>query len=113
VRHAEERLADNAAILVNAGTGSESGDVGQDDGAVLSVQRPPDLRWDRVGTKVAKPVGRGECVEVGQTRSLILIRDSKNQDGLVLPVSERQWRVLVEHIKAEEAECEPALACID
>jgi nitrite reductase/ring-hydroxylating ferredoxin subunit len=44
-------------------------------------------------------VGDGECVEVAQFGSLFLIRDSRNQNGLVLLVTERQFRALVQRLK--------------
>jgi nitrite reductase/ring-hydroxylating ferredoxin subunit len=44
-------------------------------------------------------VADGECVEVAQFGSLFLIRDSRNQNGLVLLVPERQFRALVQRLK--------------
>jgi len=44
-------------------------------------------------------VGDGECVEVAQFGSLFLIRDSRNQNGLVLLITERQFRALVQRLK--------------
>jgi hypothetical protein len=37
----------------------------------------------------------GECVEVGQDRQVIAVRDSKNPGGPVLAFSPTEWRALL------------------
>jgi hypothetical protein len=43
--------------------------------------------------------GGGECVEVAQWRSSVLVRDSGDRSGPVLTFSQAQWCGLVRRIK--------------
>jgi hypothetical protein len=36
--------------------------------------------------------GQGNCVEVAESVGAVLVRDTKNRDGLVLAVSAAAWR---------------------
>ncbi len=40
----------------------------------------------------------GQCVEVA-ARGIVLVRDSKNPQGLMLEVSPQKWREFIEQIK--------------
>jgi len=43
--------------------------------------------------------GGGECVEVAQWESSVLIRDSRDRSGLVLMVSATQWLGFLERTR--------------
>ena len=43
--------------------------------------------------------GSGECVEVAQCESSVLIRDSRDRSGSVLMVNAAQWLGLLERIR--------------
>jgi Domain of unknown function (DUF397) len=48
--------------------------------------------------------GMGQCVEVGgQSRGLVVVRDSKDADGTRIPVSSADWREFVSRIKIGKA----------
>lgn len=55
-------------------------------------------------------VNAHECVEVGQFSSFLLVRDSMDQSGPVLWLTQGQWRTLIRRVKAGVAVCEPVFA---
>jgi Domain of unknown function (DUF397) len=49
--------------------------------------------------KSSRSTGGNDCVEVAQTRTRYLIRDSKNPDGARLAVRLRAWAAFIHDIK--------------
>lgn len=47
--------------------------------------------------------GTGECVEVASSDSLVLTRDSRNRDGIVLEFTPAQWQCFMGRVKDGEA----------
>lgn len=41
----------------------------------------------------------GDCVEVAQSSSLLLVRDSRDSSGPVLRLTQGQWRALMRRVK--------------
>jgi hypothetical protein len=56
----------------------------------------PTLSW----RKSRASGGNGACVEVAQSGSFILVRDSRDQLGAVLSFTPAQWHGLVRRTKA-------------
>jgi hypothetical protein len=46
--------------------------------------------------------GTGECVEVASLGSLVLTRDSRNRDGIVLEFTSDQWLCFMGRVKDAE-----------
>lgn len=44
----------------------------------------------------------GDCVEVGQLRGVVLVRDTKDRNGHVHRFTADQWRAFVTGVKAGE-----------
>jgi hypothetical protein len=45
----------------------------------------------------------GDCVEVADNiPSLVVVRDSKDRDGLLLLIDPEEWRGFTEQVKAEQ-----------
>ncbi len=61
----------------------------------------PTLSW----RKSRASGGNGACVEVAQTDSFILVRDSRDQLGAVLRFSTTQWHGLMRRTKDSDAVC--------
>jgi Domain of unknown function (DUF397) len=61
----------------------------------MVIDWPRDLPW----RKSTKSAGDGECVEIAHSESFLLIRDSKEPEGPVLPVSIEAWRQFVNRTK--------------
>jgi hypothetical protein len=58
------------------------------------VTRSPevsDLQW----RTARRSAGNGACVEVAPTAEAILIRDSKDQDGPIVPYPGSSWRAFL------------------
>ena len=53
----------------------------------------------RTWRKSSRSTGGNDCVEVAQTRTRYLIRDSKNPDGAHLAVRSRAWAAFIGDIK--------------
>jgi len=53
-----------------------------------------EVAWARAGHR-----GGGECVEVGHTEDEVLMRDSKDPDGVVLRLTRDQWRQFIQSLK--------------
>ncbi|HUY46915.1 MAG TPA: DUF397 domain-containing protein [Streptosporangiaceae bacterium] len=49
--------------------------------------------------KSSHSTGGNDCVEVAQSRTRYLIRDSKNPDGACITVTPRAWAVFIRDIK--------------
>jgi len=49
--------------------------------------------------KSSRSTGGNDCVEVAQTRTRYLIRDSKNADGARLAVRPQAWAVFIHDVK--------------
>jgi hypothetical protein len=49
--------------------------------------------------KSSRSTGGNDCVEVAQTRTRYLIRDSKNPDGARLAVRPQTWAAFIHDIK--------------
>jgi Domain of unknown function (DUF397) len=45
--------------------------------------------------KPSRSLGNGECIEVGQSRDCIAVRDSKDPDREALTYSATAWRLFV------------------
>lgn len=54
-----------------------------------------DLQW----RTARRSAGNGACVQVAPVAGAILIRDSKNQDGPVVPYPGNSWRIFVGAVK--------------
>ena len=54
------------------------------------------LRW-RIARRSA---GNGACVEIAPADGRILVRDSKDQDGPMMPYSGTSWRTFLAEAKA-------------
>ena len=52
--------------------------------------------------KARRSVATGECVEVAPVAGIIVVRDSKNPDGLVLQYSAASWRSFVTATKTDK-----------
>ena len=61
-----------------------------------------DLRWRTAETQR----GNGACVEVTSAPGSILVRDSKDQDGPLLPYSEGSWRTFLAAAKSSQFDLE-------
>lgn len=63
----------------------------------MAVQpnRDPALNW----RKSSASGGDGACVEVAQSGSSVLVRDSGNRAGAVLVFTRAQWLGLLTHIR--------------
>jgi hypothetical protein len=49
--------------------------------------------------------GDGACVEVAQSGSFVLVRDSRNPSGAVLKFTSHQWLGLVRRAKNQDVGC--------
>jgi len=49
--------------------------------------------------KSSHSTGGNDCVEVAQTRTRYLVRDSKNPDGTCIAVTPRAWAAFIRDIK--------------
>jgi hypothetical protein len=45
----------------------------------------------------------GGCVEVAVVDGSMLVRDSKNRDGVVLSISSAQWSAFLAHTRGEDS----------
>jgi Domain of unknown function (DUF397) len=54
------------------------------------------LRW----RTARRSAGNGACVEIAPADGSILVRDSKDQDGPVMPYSGTSWRTFLAAAKA-------------
>ena len=61
-----------------------------------------DLKWR---TASYSSNGGGNCVEVGESRHGMLVRDTKDRAGAVLRFSPGAWRQFVDRVKRSLAEC--------
>jgi hypothetical protein len=61
-----------------------------------------DLRW----RTARRSAGNGACVEVAPAPGSILVRDSKDQDGPLLPYSEGSWRTFLVAAKSGQFDLE-------
>jgi hypothetical protein len=43
----------------------------------------------------------GECIEVGSYQGRVLVRDTKDQNGPMLQVSQAVWRKFAKRVKSE------------
>jgi len=43
----------------------------------------------------------GDCVEVGDSHSTVLVRDTKNRNGITLDVDQPQWRRFITALKTD------------
>jgi hypothetical protein len=66
----------------------------------MAVQPNGDstLNW----RKSSASGGQGQCVEVAQSGSSVLVRDSSYPSGAVLVFSQAQWHGLLVHIRNPE-----------
>ena len=58
-----------------------------------------DTMLTRPWRKSSLSTGGNDCVEVAQTRTRCLVRDSKNPDGARLAVRPQEWAGFIEDIK--------------
>jgi Domain of unknown function (DUF397) len=56
-----------------------------------------DLQW----RKAKRSAGNGACVEVAPADRQVVVRDSKNPDGVRLQYTPESWRVFVASIKVK------------
>jgi hypothetical protein len=69
---------------------------------VCSMADQPNQRPALIWHKSSRSGGSGECVEVAQRKSSLLVRDSGNPSGTMLVLTAAQWRGLVRRIKQDE-----------
>jgi hypothetical protein len=67
----------------------------------MAIQPNPNstLIWH----KSSASADGGNCVEVAEWKSSVLVRDSQNRSGAMLQVSPAQWRGFVSRIKTGSA----------
>jgi hypothetical protein len=58
-----------------------------------------DPRW----RKASYSGNGGNCVEVGQARRVVLVRDTTDRSGPALAFSPAAWRLYVAQVKAERS----------
>ena len=58
-----------------------------------------DTVLTRPWRKSTRSTGGNDCVEVAQSRTTCLVRDSKNPDGARLAVGPQAWATFLGHIK--------------
>ena len=63
----------------------------------------PNPHSKLVWRKSSASGGSGECVEVAQSDSYVLIRDSRDRSGAVLVVTSAQWLGLIRRTRSGEA----------
>lgn len=63
-----------------------------------------DLKWRKASYSSN---GGGECVEVGEARRGVLVRDTKERTGDVLRFSPDAWRRFVDRVKRSLADPQP------
>jgi hypothetical protein len=63
-----------------------------------------DLKWRKASYSSN---GGGECVEVGEARRGVLVRDAKERAGAVLRFSPDAWRRFVDRVKRSLAGPQP------
>jgi hypothetical protein len=56
-----------------------------------------DLQW----RKARRSAGNGACVEVAPTSGQIVVRDSKDPDGVRLQYAAQSWQIFVHNIKTK------------
>ncbi|WP_242883549.1 DUF397 domain-containing protein [Actinomadura litoris] len=64
----------------------------------MSTQNLPDVQW----RKSSRSGGQGgDCVEIADATSAILVRDSKDPNGPRLALAPTIWRAFAQHVKAD------------
>ena len=63
--------------------------------------RYPATTW----RKSSASADQGGCVEIRVHESFVLVRDSKNANGVVLEISSGPWRELMRRIRNGELDC--------
>ena len=63
--------------------------------------RYPATTWRKSGASVEQ----GECVEISAGESFVLVRDSKNTNGVVLEIPSGPWRELMRRIRNGQLDC--------
>jgi hypothetical protein len=57
----------------------------------LDSAAPEAIHW----RKALRSVGNGNCVEVGPVAAGVVVRDSKDPDGLVIRYSPNSWELFI------------------
>jgi hypothetical protein len=65
-----------------------------------------DLKWRKASYSSN---GGGNCVEVGEARHGVLVRDTKNRAGVVLRFTPGAWRRFADRVKRSLAGPQPSL----
>ena len=65
-----------------------------------------DLKWRKASYSSN---GGGNCVEVGEARRGVLVRDTKNRAGVVLRFTPAAWRRFADRVKRSLAGPQPSL----
>lgn len=65
----------------------------------------PDRYLVATWRKSSASQGATECVEIGVHESFVLVRDSKNANGVVLEIPSGPWRELMRRIRNGELDC--------
>lgn len=65
-----------------------------------------DLKWRKASYSSN---GGGNCVEVGEARADVLVRDTKNRAGVVLRFTPAVWRQFADRVKRSLAGAQPSL----
>ena len=63
----------------------------------------PNRSSTPIWRKSSASAGGGECVEVGQWKSSVLVRDSGERSGTILEFTLAQWRGFVQRVKNGKA----------
>jgi hypothetical protein len=69
----------------------------------FSMTTQPNQRPTLIWHKSSRSAGSGECVEVAQRESSVLVRDSGDPSRTALVLTAGQWRGLIKRIKQDEA----------
>lgn len=65
-----------------------------------------DLKWRKASYSSN---GGGNCVEVGEARRGVLVRDTKDRAGVVLRFTPGAWRPFADRVKRSLAGSQPSL----
>ncbi|MGH3670534.1 MAG: DUF397 domain-containing protein [Pseudonocardiaceae bacterium] len=65
----------------------------------------PDWYPATTWRKSTASADQGACVEISAHKSFVLVRDSKNVNGIMLKIPSGTWRELMRRIGNEQLDC--------